>query len=99
MEFYFSPLSSSFAARVTIYELGLPAAFHQVALSTKTIREEGDFWAINAKGQVPALRATDGALLTEAPAVLQYLADLDPSHRLAPAPGSPQRYLLQQWLN
>jgi glutathione S-transferase len=99
MELYFAPLSSSFAARVTLYELDLPATYHRVSLGTKTVREEGDFWAVNAKGQVPALRTNDGVLLTEVPAVLQYLADLDPSHRLAPAPGSPQRYLLQQWLN
>lgn len=99
MELYFAPLSCSFAARVTLYELDLPANFHQVTLSTKTVREEGDYWAVNAKGQVPALRAIDGSLLTEVPAVLQYLADLDPSHSLAPAPDSPQRYRLQQWLN
>jgi glutathione S-transferase len=54
---------------------------------------------VTSKGQVPALVARDGTLLTENAAVLQYVADLVPSSRLAPAPTDPMRYQLQEWLS
>ena len=40
----------------------------------------------------------DGSLLREGPAVLQYLADLQPASLLAPAQGSLERYRLLEWL-
>jgi glutathione S-transferase len=47
---------------------------------------------------VPALRLDDGQLLTEGPAIVQYLADLAPESGLAPAAGTLERYRLQEWL-
>jgi glutathione S-transferase len=100
MDLYFSPFSCSLATRVTLYELGLPANFQQVNLYNKTLAADGtDYLKVNPKGQVPALRTDDGLILTEAAAVLQYVADLDSAHRLAPAPGTVKRSILQQWLN
>ena len=100
MDLYFAPLSCSLATRIALYELDLPAAFHEVTLSTKRLTDDqSDYLAINPKGQVPALRTSSGAILTEGSAVLQYVADLDPEHRLAPLPGTFERSLLQQWLN
>lgn len=100
MQLYFAPLSCSMATRITFYELGLEAEFHQVGLMNKQLVADGsDYLAINPKGQVPALRTDDGDILTEGPAILQYVADLDPQHRMAPAAGTIQRAKLQQWLN
>lgn len=99
MDLYFAPLSCSLATRIALHELGRPAGFHQVTLSTKTLADGSDYLAINPKGQVPALRLDDGTILTEGPAVLQYVADLDPARGLAPPAGSLERYQLQQWLN
>jgi glutathione S-transferase len=48
---------------------------------------------------VPALVTREGDLLTEGPAVLQYVADLAPGSGLAPKAGGLDRYRLQQWLN
>ncbi|MGH7122891.1 MAG: glutathione binding-like protein, partial [Stellaceae bacterium] len=45
------------------------------------------------------LRTDEGELLTENPAVLQYVADRYPDSGLAPKPGSAERYQMQQWLN
>ena len=101
MDLYFSPLACSLATRIAIYEAGLDAetTFHQVALSTKRYDDDRDYWAVTAKGQVPALVTRDGTLLTENAAVLQYVADLAPATRLAPPPTDRARYELQQWLS
>jgi glutathione S-transferase len=47
---------------------------------------------------VPALRLSDGQILTEAAVTLQYIADLKPESKLAPAPGTFPRVRLQEWL-
>ena len=62
------------------------------------VADGSDFRDVNAMGQVPVLRTDDGALLTENPAVLQYVADRYPQSGLAPQGGF-ERYGLQQWLN
>ena len=54
--------------------------------------------AVNPKGYVPALRLDDGSVLTEGPAIVQYLADQKPATKLAPAAGTIDRYRLQEWL-
>ena len=41
----------------------------------------------------------NGERLTETAAVLQYIADLRPERGLAPPPGHPDRYRLQEWLS
>jgi glutathione S-transferase len=54
--------------------------------------------SIHPKGYVPALRLDDGSVLTEGPAIVQYLADQKPATKLAPAAGTLDRYRLQEWL-
>jgi glutathione S-transferase len=48
---------------------------------------------------VPALELDDGQVLTEGPAIVQYLADLKPDTGLAPRAGSFERYRLMEILN
>jgi len=38
-------------------------------------------------------------VLTEGPAIVQYIADLKPEAGIAPAAGTMERYKLQEWLN
>jgi len=99
LDLYFAPLSCSLATRIAIYDAGLDGRFHQVVLATKRLSDGSDYLAVNPKGQVPALRTADGNILTEGPAVLQYVADLAPQSGLAPPAGTPARYELQMWLN
>lgn len=101
MDLYFSPMACSIATRIALHETGLGdrTGFHRVTLSTKTLDDGSDYYAANPKGQVPALRLDDGEILTEGPAVLQYVADLSPERGLAPANGTLERYRLQEWLN
>ena len=98
MELYFSPLACSLATRIALYEAGADATYRQVDLRAKRADDGSDFFAINPMGQVPVVRTDDGALLTENPVVLQYVADQFPDSGLAPK-GGPERYRLQQWLN
>jgi len=98
MDLYFSPLACSMATRIALYELGAEARFIQVDTRSKRVEDGGDFLAVNSMGQVPVLRTDTGELLTENPAVLQYVADRFPGSGLAP-PGGVERYRLQQWLN
>ena len=98
MELYFAPLACSLATRIALYEADAEAEFTRVDTKTKRVADGSDFFAVNPMGQVPVLRTDDGALLTENPAVLQYVADRYPRSRLAPQGGF-ERYGLQQWLN
>jgi glutathione S-transferase len=98
MKLYFSPGACSLASHIALRELGLPFEAVQVDLMKKTTKSGQDFATINPKGYVPALELDDGALLTEGPAILQYLADRRPESRLAPANGTLERYRLQEWL-
>ena len=99
MELYFAPLSCSLATRIALYEGDIPVRFHQVELATKRTTDSRDYFAINPKGQVPALITDDGSILTEGPAVLQFVADLKPESALAPPAGTAARYEPQKWLN
>ena len=81
MQLYFSPFACSLASHITAREAGLDISLISVALATKRTADGEDFLAIAPKGQVPALRLDEGTVLTEGPAVLQYLADAAPTRR------------------
>jgi glutathione S-transferase len=102
MDFYFAPLACSMATRIALYELDAKANYIYVDIHTdpdaRLLADGSDYHAINAMGQVPAIRTDVGEMLTENPVVLQYVADLHPHGDLAPA-GGIDRYHLQQWLN
>ena len=99
MKLFYSPGACSLSPHIVAQEAGIPLQLVRVDTRTKTIAAEGDFWAINPKGYVPALELDDGQLLTEGPAIVQYLADLKPESALAPPNGTALRYRLQEMLN
>lgn len=99
MKLYFSPGACSLSPHIVLCEAGLPFTLEKVDLRTKVTASGQDYRAINAKGYVPALELDDGTLLTEGPAIVQYVADLAPEKGLAPANGSIERYQLMSWLN
>jgi glutathione S-transferase len=98
MELYFSPMSSSLAARVALYEAGADVRFVEVDRKTKRTGDGTDLRAIFPLALVPLLRLDDGTLLSENVAVLQYIADHYCPARLAPN-GDLDRVRLQQWLS
>ena len=75
--------------------------FDKVKADTKSkiMDGGGDYRTVNPLGYVPALRLDDGTLLTEGPAIVQYIADKVPDKKLAPANGTLERTKLQSWLN
>ena len=98
MKLFLKPGSCSLASHIVLEEIGRPYDTETVDLAKKLTASGADFWAINPKGYVPALLLDDGDLLTEGPAILQYLADQAPELNLAPANASKARYQLQSWL-
>ncbi len=98
MKLFLKPGACSLSPHIVLEELGLPYQTEVVDLKTRQTASGQDFLAINLKGYVPALLLDSGELLTEGPAIVQYLADLAPEKQLAPANGTLARYQLQSWL-
>ncbi|HEY2338340.1 MAG TPA: glutathione transferase GstA [Burkholderiales bacterium] len=99
MKLYYSPGACSLSPHIVSRELGLPVELKKVNNKDKTFDGGGDFRKVNAKGYVPALELDNGQVLTEGPAIVQYLADQKPDAGLAPKAGTFERYKLQEWLN
>ena len=99
MKLYFSPGASSLAPHIALREAGLRFELERVSLKSKKTAGDADFLRINPKGYVPALQFEDGTVLTEGPAIMLWVGDQVPEKRLAPAPGTMERYHLIEWLN
>ena len=99
MKLYYSPGACSLSPHIVLYEGGFSFEMEKVDLVSKKTESGADFTAINPKGYVPALVLNDGQVLTEGPAIIQYLADSVPEKKLIPAAGSMERYHVMEWLN
>ncbi|MCV6798934.1 glutathione transferase GstA [Achromobacter ruhlandii] len=99
MKLYYAPGTCSLSPHIVLRELGLSFDLARVDNRSKRTADGGDFLAINPKGYVAALQLDDGRVLTEGPAIVQYLADLRPEAGLVPAAGSWARSQLHEWLN
>ncbi|MBA3479884.1 MAG: glutathione transferase GstA [Lautropia sp.] len=99
MKLYYAPGACSLAVHIGLHEVG--ARFQAVAvdLATHSIAGKGDYFDVSPRGYVPLLEFDDGSRHTEAAALLQYVADLDPTHALIGAPGSSRRLLVIEWLS
>ncbi|MGH8324405.1 MAG: glutathione transferase GstA [Steroidobacteraceae bacterium] len=99
MKLYYSPGACSLSPHIVAHELGLPLTLEKVDTTAKRTETGHDFLAINPKGYVPALELDNGEVLTEGPAIVQYLADHKGNTALAPANGTLARARLQEMLN
>ena len=99
MKLYYTPGACSLSPHIVAEEAGIPLELELVDLKTHKTADGQDFTTINPKGYVPALKLDDGTLLTEGPAIVQYLADQKPESKLAPSNGTIGRYKLQEWLS
>ncbi len=99
MKLYYAPGACSLSPHIVAEEAKIPLELEKVDLKTHRTERGEDYYAVNPKGYVPALRLDDGSVLTEGPAIVQFLADRAPGSKLAPANGTVERYRLQSWLN
>ncbi|WHS62678.1 glutathione transferase GstA [Pseudomonas sp. G2-4] len=99
MKLYFAPMTCSLSPHIVLRELGIAFELVRVNNQTKRTADGLNFLDINPKGYVAALMLDNGKVLTEGPAIVQYLADLVPGNALAPAHGTWERVRLQEWLN
>jgi len=99
MKLYYAPDTCSLSPHIVLRELALEFELVKVDNRGKLTTDGRDFRLINPKGYVAALELDDGQMLTEGPAIVQYLADLRPESGLAPPAGSWARVRLQEWLN
>lgn len=100
LKLYYSPNACSLSAHIALRECGLKHFdLIRVDLDHKKTEIGEDYYKINPNGYVPALVLKNGQILTEGPAIVQYIADLAPTSEMAPAQGTMARYQLQSWLN
>lgn len=101
MKLYYTPGACSLSPHIVAREAGLPIALEKVDIKAAVRRTQSgaDYASVTAKTYVPALELENGELLTEGPAIVQFLADQAPETRLAPPAASFERYRLQEWLN
>ena len=93
MKLYYSPGACSLSPHIVAREAGIALELEKVDLAAKKTASGADYRSINPKGYVPAIRLDDGSVLTEGPAIVQYLADQKPQSGLAA-----ERYRLAEWL-
>lgn len=98
MKLYYAPGACSMASHIVLHEIGRPFAIERVDNATKTTESGADYRAINPKGKVPALAVGD-EVLTEGPAILQFVADAAGDRTLAPEPGTLARARVNEVLN
>jgi glutathione S-transferase len=98
MKLYYLTGACSLATYIALIEAGQKFEAFGVDRTTKQTADGKDFRSFNPKGYVPALILDSGEMLTENVAVLSYVANLDASRKLAPAPGTLGFYRVVEWL-
>ena len=82
LTFYYAKKSAAFAPHILLEDIG--ADYEAVQIDMKSGEQRSDsYLAINPKGRLPSL-VTDQGILTETPAILLYLAQIFPEHKLMP---------------
>ncbi|MFT6556332.1 glutathione transferase GstA [Sneathiella sp.] len=99
MKLYFKPGACSLASHIVLNEIGSSFDIEAVDTAKGKTASGADYNTINPLGYVPALEIDPENTLVEGAAILQYLADQNPTHALAPQNGTLERAKLQQHLN
>ena len=99
MKLYMHSGACSLAPHIVCLELGLPVELVAVDRKNHRTPSGDDYLKINAMGYVPALQLDDATVITEGPAITQYLADQRPDAGLVPRAGTRERTQLHTWLN
>jgi glutathione S-transferase len=98
MKLYYAPGACSLSPHIVAREAGIDLELEKVDTKSHTYNGGSDFYKVNPKGYVPALEIGAGEVLTEGPAIVQYLGDQKPQSGIVPPAGSSERYRLQEML-
>jgi glutathione S-transferase len=98
MKLYYSAGACSLAVHIALREVGAKFDVTSVDLTKHLTADGADFYTISPRGYVPLLELADGSRHTESAALLQYVADLDPTQALIGKPGSAHRLAVIEWL-
>lgn len=91
MKLYYKSGACSLASHILLEEINADFEIESVNTITGITETGSDYTKINPKKYVPALSLREGMIITEGPAILQYLADLAPEAEMLPATGSESR--------
>ncbi len=78
MKLYFSPGACSLADHIALHEAALTFDHEKVDLKAHRTESGEDYYAINPKGYVPALRLDSGEVLSENIAILDWITHQAP---------------------
>lgn len=91
---YYWPGSCALGIHVLLEEVGEPYRLEKVDSATRA-QHQAEYRAVNPKGKVPALRRSDGSVLTEFPAIAYWLAVTHPAKKLFPKDPESQARVLE----
>lgn len=98
MKLYIKPGACSMASHIVLAEIGKDYAVEVVDTANGETASGANYREINPKGKVPALEV-EGEILTEGPAILQFLGDRAANLGLAPSVGTMARARVNEVLN
>ena len=98
LKLYYTPGACSRAPHIALREAGADFELERVDIREGVTETGVRYKEVNPLGYVPSLRLLDGSILTEAAAVLLYIADENSSAKLVPDPKTQARYQAYRWL-
>ena len=97
LTFYHNPQSRAEIVRWMLEEVGADYDLMPIDFQAGDNRKP-EFLKINRMGKIPTIVLEDGTVITEAPAIIAWLADAYPAAGLAPEPQSSERGSYYRWL-
>lgn len=98
MKLFYVPGTCSLSPHILLREMQKPFNLDKVDRQTKKAESGVDYNQLNPKSYVPALQLDSGEVLTEGASIAMFLADQPGGEKIAPRPGTLERYRMQEWL-